>query len=210
MPGSSRATVVIAAATVLVSALLILTGMLSQAAIGAGFIPLRVDGAVLPSGLAVAVPLWLTPLTATLIHGGWAHLAFNLLMFVFCGRETERAVGAGGIAVLYIVGAYAAAAMQWVFSPASALPMIGASGAVSAVVGAYAVLFGKRRTKRMGPVPAHIIHIVWLAAAWIGIQLLIGFAGMGGVTVAIGAHIGGFVAGLVLARPLLGWRYRRA
>ncbi|MBD8548743.1 rhomboid family intramembrane serine protease [Sphingomonas sp. CFBP 8760] len=210
MPGSSRATVVIAAATVLVSALLILTGMLSQAAIGAGFIPLRVGGAVLPSGLAVAVPLWLTPLTATLIHGGWAHLAFNLLMFVFCGRETERAVGAGGIAVLYIVGAYAAAAMQWVFSPASALPMIGASGAISAVVGAYAVLFGKRRTKRMGPVPAHIIHIVWLAAAWIGIQLLIGFAGMGGVTVAIGAHIGGFVAGLVLARPLLGWRYRRA
>ena len=210
MPGSSRATVVIAAATVLVSALLILTGMLSQAAIGAGFIPLRVDGAVLPSGLSVAVPLWLTPLTATLIHGGWAHLAFNLLMFVFCGRETERAVGAGGIVVLYIFGAYAAAAMQWVFSPASALPMIGASGAISAVVGAYAVLFGKRRTKRMGPVPAHIIHIVWLAAAWIGIQLLIGFAGMGGVTVAIGAHIGGFVAGLVLARPLLGWRYRRA
>jgi len=210
MPGSSRATVVIAAATVLVSALLILSGMLSQAAIGAGFIPLRVDGAVLPSGLSVAVPLWLTPLTATLIHGGWAHLAFNLLMFVFCGRETERAVGAGGIAVLYIVGAYAAAAMQWVFSPASALPMIGASGAISAVVGAYAVLFGKRRTKRMGPVPAYIIHIVWLAAAWIGIQLLIGFAGMGGVTVAIGAHIGGFVAGLVLARPLLGWRYRRA
>jgi len=210
MPGSSRATMVIAAATVLVSALLILTGMLSQAAIGAGFIPLRVDGAMLPSGLSVAVPLWLTPLTATLIHGGWAHLAFNLLMFVFCGRETERAVGAGGIVVLYIFGAYAAAAMQWVFSPASALPMIGASGAISAVVGAYAVLFGKRRTKRMGPVPAHIIHIVWLAAAWIGIQLLIGFAGMGGVTVAIGAHIGGFVAGLVLARPLLGWRYRRA
>ncbi len=210
MPGSSRATTVIAAATVLVSALLILTGMLSQVAIGAGFIPARVEGAVLPSGLAVGVPVWLTPLTATLIHGGWAHLAFNLLMFVFCGRETERAVGAGGIAILYLVGAYAAAAMQWVFSPASALPMIGASGAISAVVGAYAVLFGRRRTRRMGPVPAHIIHIVWLAAAWIGIQLLIGFAGMGGVTVAIGAHIGGFVAGLVLARPLLGWRYRRA
>ncbi len=210
MTRDARATVMIAVATALVSALLILTGMLSQAAIGAGFIPLRVEGAMLPSGLSVAVPVWLTPLTATLIHGGWAHLAFNLLMFVFCSRETERAVGASGIVILYLVGAYAAAAMQWAFSPASALPMIGASGAISAVVGAYAVLFGKRRTKRMGPVPAHIIHIAWLAAAWIGIQLLIGFAGMGGVTVAIGAHIGGFVAGLVLARPLLGWRYRRA
>jgi len=210
MTSDARATVTIAVATALVSALLILTGMLSQAAIGAGFIPLRVDGAALPSGLFVAVPLWLTPLTATMIHGGWAHLALNLLMFVFCGRETERALGVVGIAILYLVGAYAAAAMQWAFSPASALPMIGASGAISAVVGAYAVLFGRRRAQRMGPVPAHIVHIAWLAAAWIGIQLLIGFAGMGGVTVAIGAHIGGFVAGLVLARPLLGWRFRRA
>ncbi len=210
MTSDARATVTIAVATALVSALLILTGMLSQAAIGAGFIPLRVDGAALPSGLFVAVPLWLTPLTATMIHGGWAHLALNLLMFVFCGRETERALGVVGIAILYLVGAYAAAAMQWAFSPASALPMIGASGAISAVVGAYAVLFGRRRAQRMGPVPAHIVHIAWLAAAWIGIQLLIGFAGMGGVTVAIGAHIGGFVAGLMLARPLLGWRFRRA
>lgn len=210
MERRAGATTGIAVATALVSALLILTGLLSQAAIGAGFIPLRIEGAALPSGLAFAVPAWLTPLTATLIHGGWAHLAFNLLMFVFCGRETERALGAGGIAVLYVVGAYAAAAMQWVFAPASALPMIGASGAISAVVGAYAVLFGRRRAKRMGPVPAYVVHIAWLAVAWIGIQLLIGFAGMGGVTVAIGAHIGGFVAGLVLARPLLGWRFRRA
>jgi membrane associated rhomboid family serine protease len=205
-----RATVTITAVTALVSALLILTGMLGQAAIGAGFIPLRVDGAALPSGLAFGMPLWLTPLTATLIHGGWAHLLLNLVMFFFCGQQTERALGAGGIAALYLVGAYAAAAMQWAFAPASAVPMIGASGAISAVVGAYAVLFGRRRAKRLGPIPAHIVHIAWLAAAWIGIQLLIGFAGMGGVTVAIGAHIGGFVAGLVLARPLLGWRFRRA
>jgi len=226
MTSDARATVTIAVATALVSALLILTGMLSQAAIGAGFIPLRVEAAwtravtevavrfVPADGIspdtAFVVPVWLTPLTATMIHGGWAHLALNLLMFVFCGRETERALGVVGIAILYLVGAYAAAAMQWAFSPASAMPMIGASGAISAVVGAYAVLFGRRRAQRMGPVPAHIVHIAWLAAAWIGIQLLIGFAGMGGVTVAIGAHIGGFVAGLVLARPLLGWRFRRA
>ncbi|RZM08071.1 MAG: rhomboid family intramembrane serine protease, partial [Sphingomonas sp.] len=49
-----------------------------------------------------------------------------------------------------------------------------------------------------------------LAAAWIGIQLLMGIAGLGGLTIAIGAHIGGFLAGLVLARPLLAWRYRGA
>ena len=85
----------------------------------------------------------------------------------------------------------------------SPVPMIGASGAISAIVGAYALLFGERRARRIGPVPADVVHIAWLAAAWVGIQLLIGAAGMGDVTVAIGAHIGGFAAGLVLARPLL-------
>ena len=55
------------------------------------------------------------------------------------------------------------------------------------------------------------MHVVWLAAAWIGIQLMIGVAGLGGATrIAIGAHIGGFLAGLALARPLLLWRYRGA
>ena len=63
--------------------------------------------------------------------------------------------------------------------------------------------------------PAGVVHVVWLAAAWIGIQLLMGLAGFGSSVgangpIAIGAHIGGFLAGLVLARPLLLWRYRAA
>ena len=204
-----RATAAIAAVTVLVSALLILSGTLPTAAVGWGFIPLRFEGAPPPGHLFMA-PLWLTPLSATLIHGGWMHLGFNILMFVYCGQQTERVLGAGGIAVLYLIGAYAAAAVQWSFEPLSAQPMIGASGAISAIIGAYAILFGQRRAKRLGPIPAYIMHVAWLAASWIGIQLLIGLAGMGGVSVAIGAHIGGFVAGVLLARPLLGWRYRRA
>jgi membrane associated rhomboid family serine protease len=138
------------------------------------------------------------------------HLLFNLLMLGFAGRLLEQAVGGVGVGVLYVVGAYAAAATQWALDPMSAVPMIGASGAISAIIGAYSLLYGKRRAQAIGPVPADIVHIAWLAAAWIGMQLLIGAAGMGGVTVAIGAHIGGFVAGLALARPLLLWRYRSA
>jgi membrane associated rhomboid family serine protease len=211
MFASARATAIIALATAVLSALILLTGSLNWAAVEGGFLPVRLSGLV---AHAFVVPVALTPLTATLVHGGIAHLGFNLLMFVYCGRQTERATGAWGLAILYGVGAYAAAAAQYAFDPDSASPMIGASGAISAVVAAYALLYGERRAQPIGPIPGDVVHVAWLAAAWIGIQLLIGYAGFGeGVgtgPIAIGAHIGGFVAGLVLARPLLLWRYRHA
>lgn len=164
----------------------------------------------MPADHAFLVPAWLTPLSATLIHGGLAHLALNLVMFVYCGQLAERTLGATGIVSLYVVGAYAAALGHWAFEPGSAVPMIGASGAISAVVAAYALLYGERRARGIGPIPAGVVHVAWLAAAWVGIQLLVGVAGVGGVTIAVGAHIGGFIAGLALARPLLLWRYRAA
>lgn len=200
----------LAGATAALSALILLSGGLSSMAYGAGFVPVRLAGVALPDGLPFVVPAILTPLTATLIHGGAGHLVFNLVMLVYCGRLLERTLGGLAIAMLYGVGAYAAAAAQWALDPSSVAPMIGASGAISAIVGAYALLYGERRAKAIGPVPADVVHIAWLAAGWIGLQLLIGAAGMGGATVAIGAHIGGFVAGLALARPLLLWRYRDA
>lgn len=191
--------------------MILLTGHLPWGAIELGFIPLRVTATVEAADHAFMIPAWLTPLTATLVHGGIAHIAFNLVMLVYCGQATERVVGPYGIALLYGAGAYFAAFGQWVMGPSLMMPMIGASGAISAIVGAYALLFGQRRARAIGPIPGDIVHIVWLAVAWIGIQLLIGFAGMGlGGTIAIGAHIGGFVVGLALARPLLLWRYRRA
>lgn len=211
----ARATAIITIATLLVSALLILSGTLPYWAVNAGFIPLRLTDFGSPSDHLFAVPAWATPLTATLIHGGWAHIGLNLIMLVYCGQFTERAIGAGGIVILYLVGAYAAAVGHWAMDPRSIAPMVGASGAISAIVGAYALLYGQRQAKAIGPVPAGVVHVAWLAAAWIGIQLLMGIAGFGasvGATgpIAIGAHIGGFLAGLVLARPLLLWRYRRA
>ena len=207
----ARATTVIAVATIIVSGIVMLAGVLPEAALGGGFIPARVGGALLPPDLGFAVPMWLTPLSATLLHGGFVHIVFNMVMLVYCGQQTEKATGAAGIWVLYLVGAYAAAVGQWALGPMSPVPMIGASGAISAIVAAYALLYGERRAQTIGPLPGALIHVLWLAAAWIGIQLLIGVAGLGGGTpIAIGAHIGGFIAGLALARPLLLWRYRHA
>lgn len=156
-----------------------------------------------------AVPFALTPLTATLLHGGLLHLGFNLLMLVYCGRQVEVVLGAMRLVILYIVGAYGAALGQFLFDPTSTGPMIGASGAVSAVVGAYALMFGRSQVKRIGPVPAIVVRALWLAAAWTILQWGIGFASGGGDTpIAFAAHIGGFVTGLAIAYPLLEWRYR--
>lgn len=201
--------------TILVSMLVLVTGALPAATIGAGAIPARLGGALLPAGFGLVVPAWLTPLSCTLLHGNFGHLALNIVMLTYCGAQTERAVGWGGIAILYAIGAYAAAAGQWLLAPMSPVPMIGASGAISAIVAAYALLFGQREVRALGPLPGRVVHVVWLAAAWVGIQLLVGIAGMGlpgagSAPVAIGAHIGGFIAGLALARPLLLWRYRSA
>ena len=156
-----------------------------------------------------AVPFALTPLSATLLHGGLLHLGFNLLMLVYCGRQVEGVLGGMRLVILYIVGAYGAALGQFLFDPTSGGPMIGASGAVSAVVGAYALMFGRGQVKRMGPVPGIVVRALWLAAAWTVLQWGIGFASGGGDTpIAFAAHIGGFVTGLALAYPLLEWRYR--
>ncbi|KQM65081.1 protease [Sphingomonas sp. Leaf17] len=207
------ATIVIAAITVVASVGVFLSGSLPYAAIAGGFIPVRFDASVMAGEMPWLMPAWLTPLTATLLHGGAAHLALNMVMLVFCGVLTERAIGARGMVLLYVAGAYAAALVQWAIGPLSDVPMIGASGAISAIVAAHAISYGQARTRSFGPISANMLHVVWLAAGWIGIQTLIGLAGMAGgdgVVVAIGAHIGGFIVGLALAKPLLLWRYRGA
>lgn len=181
-----------------------------DAAILGGFIPLRLSGQDFPPEVA-AVPAFLTPLTCTLLHAGFFHLAMNMLMLLVTAQPTEKALGAMGLVILYVVGAYAAALAQWAVDPQSITPMIGASGAASAVVGAYSLLFGRSRAKAIGPLSAQTVHVIWLAAAWTAINLLSAFAFLGaGIAVAGAAHIGGFLAGLALAKPLLGWHWRKA
>ena len=91
------------------------------------------------------------------------------------------------------------------------IPVIGASGAMSAIIGAYVVLFPNKQPKNWGPIPASIARPLHLLAAWVALNLALGFVAPGlGMGIAIWSHIGGFVAGLLLARPLLLWRYRKA
>jgi membrane associated rhomboid family serine protease len=172
-----------------------------------GFIPLRLSGNV----QGFVVPVWLTPLTCTLSHGDLVHLGFNMIMLVYCGRMVEAVLGAGALSALYLVGAYLAAAAQFLVDPGSPVPMIGASGAISAVLAVYALLFGRNDVKRWGPIPAHWVRAIWLALAWTAVQWMVGLATRGGgYQIATAAHVGGFLAGLALARPLLAWRYRGA
>jgi membrane associated rhomboid family serine protease len=182
-------------------------GREEDAAILGGFIPAR---AGLGAG-GLPVPAILTPLTATLVHSGFVHLFFNLIMLVFCGRSVEHVLGGRGILILYLVGAYAAAAAQYAAGPGQLVPMVGASGAISAVLGAYSLLFGRNKVKVANHRLATFLNALWLGAAWIGLQLLVGLTfETSGLRIAIAAHIGGFIAGLLLVKPLLLLKWRGA
>jgi membrane associated rhomboid family serine protease len=173
-----------------------------------GFIPARVTGWPLPFP---ATPVYLTPLTATLAHANLVHLGFNLLILLWCGTQVERVIGAGGLIVLYIVGAYAAAVAQWGVNPHNEVPVIGASGAISAVMGAYALSFGRAKPFTRNLRLNRWINVAWLLVAWVVLQVMMGWlGGQQGYLLATPAHVGGFAAGLLLQRPLLLWRYRKA
>jgi membrane associated rhomboid family serine protease len=206
----ARVTAGIAILTTAVWLLFALLGLGDWAAHNAGFIAAHASGAADHS----AVPFLLTPLTAAFLHGGPMHLFFNMLILVFCGRPVESVLGPIGMAILYVVGAYAAAAAQYALGPLSIVPMIGASGAISAVIGAYALLFGRNKVKLKSSRLALWLNALWLMAAWVVLSLAIGFAfstlSPDGMQIAAGAHIGGFLAGLILANPLLLLRYRKA
>ena len=202
-----HATLALMAVTALVTIGIWVTGNLQNAATAMGFIAARVGGLE----ISPAVPALLTPLSATLVHEGFLHLAMNFLLFAYCGRQVESVVGAAPLVLLYLIGAYAAAAGQYVLDPNSNIPMIGASGAISALVGAYAVSFGQPKKIVASLRLNRWLNIAWLMAAWVGLQLMVAYLmGQQGMLLATGAHVGGFIAGVLLQRPLLLWRYRGA
>jgi len=210
----ARVTAAIAIVTAACWLIVRVLGLDLWAEIWGGFIPARFG---LPDDASVA-PFWLTPLTATLVHGNIFHLGFNLLILVFCGRRVENVLGAVSLALLYLLGAYAAAGAQYLADPQSIIPMIGASGAISALLGAYAMLYGRNRVSVVSGRLAVWLNALWLVAAWVIMQLLVGLASAqgdfpltgGGMAIAAAAHIGGFVVGVLLANPLLRFRWRKA
>ncbi|HEX6604986.1 MAG TPA: rhomboid family intramembrane serine protease [Sphingomicrobium sp.] len=202
------ATFAIAALTALAWVVTVVMGADGWAAATLGFIPARFSGAQVPWP---AVPAILTPLTATVVHSGILHLALNLIIFIWCGNAVERVLGKASLVLLYLVGAYAAAIAQWATSPMGVIPMVGASGAISAAIGAFALSFGRARQVSRSPRLNRWINIAWLLVAWTVLQAMMGWlAGGQGYLLATPAHIGGFLAGLLLQRPLLLWRYRSA
>jgi len=200
-------TIAIAIVTAAMSSLLIFGDQVTEAAYRFGFIAGRIGGMTIDG----AMPVWLTPFSATLVHGGWFHLGLNLLMLVYAGSQVERVLGGANTLFAYLVGALVAAAAQWIAGPMAFVPMIGASGAISAIFGIYALLAAQPKAVTGSVRVNRAIHVAWLLAAWVAIQWMNGALSQGqGVMLATAAHIGGFVAGLAMQRPLLLWHYRRA
>lgn len=150
----------------------------------------------------------LTPVTAMFLHGGWMHVLGNMLYLYIFGDNVEDTLGHGRYLLFYIACGVASFAVQAGFQPASAVPNIGASGAIAGVLGAYFFLFPRARVVTLLPLfifftVVEIPAVVFLGL-WFLIQILSGTVSLGRADAAGGvawwAHVGGFVAGIVLLK----------
>ncbi len=178
-------------------------GPRQEAAIYAlGVIPAVIlDHARLVSHLEWVDPM-LTPFTSMFLHGGFMHLGGNMLYLWIFGNNIEDAMGHGRFIVFYLICGVAAVFAQALPDPESTIPMIGASGAISGVLGAYLLPFPHARVLVAIPIGFYI-HTMSLKAGivlmiWFGIQIFSSLAAGDGPGVAWFAHIGGFVAGVAL------------
>lgn len=167
--------------------------------IGLGVIPAVLTGAAeLRPDLAI-VPAWTTLLTSMFLHGGFLHLFGNMLFLAIFGDNIEDAMGHLRFLLFYLLCGVAAALVHVAVAPTAAQPMIGASGAVSGVLGAYLVLYPKAWVTILLVWLPLVIPAWILLGLWFGFQLLSAFGGEGGI--AWWAHVGGFLAGAVLVIP---------
>ncbi len=154
-----------------------------------------------------ASPQYWTVLTSMFMHGGWMHLIGNMVFFWVFGNNIEDAMGHVRFAFFYLVCGVAAAATQILITPSSTIPMVGASGAISGILGAYLVLYPRVRVHAWVFLGFYVTSIAIPAFVmlgyWIVLQVLSSLAALGSRAsggTAFFAHIGGFVAGLVLIR----------
>jgi len=152
-------------------------------------------------------PIYWTILTAMFMHGGWLHLGGNMLYLWIFGDNVEHRFGSGVFLVFYLVSGLAATLAQVLLDPGGVVPNLGASGAISGVLGAYLVLFPRNRVHAILFYFVVSLPAVVVIGFYIVLQFVEGFgatmASQGAVGgVAYGAHIGGFFAGVVLAMVL--------
>jgi len=163
---------------------------------------------------SIPLPFWSTLVTSMFLHGGWAHLGGNMLFLWIFGDNIERRLGHARFLAFYLACGLAAGIAHILFNIHSGVPTVGASGAISGVMGGYLLLFPKNRVRVMvqggiTAVPAYVMLGLWIVMQFISQLGSITDAGETG-GVAYLAHIGGFVAGLVLVTMMGGRRQRPA
>lgn len=167
-----------------------------------GFIPGLLFGQATFGADGGLVPAWTTLFTSMFLHGGLMHLGGNMLYLWIFGNNIEDVMGHGRYLVFYLLCGVAAAMAQSLPDMGSTVPMIGASGAISGVLGAYLLLFPKAQVQVIIPLGFFMMRTIpagWLLGLWIAFQVLSGAtSNSGGGGVAWWAHVGGFVAGMVL------------
>jgi len=170
---------------------------------------------------------WYTTVTSMFMHGGWMHIIGNMWFLWIFGNNVEDAMGHGRFLIFYLLCGLGAAAFQVAADPGSAIPMVGASGAIGGVMGAYILLYPRVHVHMLFIIVVYVttfaIPAYLMLGYWFLIQLLSGWASFGtqGGGVAFWAHVGGFVSGAVLVflfrdkallekHPYHGWRQRRS
>ena len=153
----------------------------------------------------------LTLITSQFLHGGWLHLLGNLLFLWIFGNNVEDRLGRFRFLLFYLVGGVVAGLAQVVIDPGSTIPMVGASGAIAATLGAYLVLFPRARITslvflgffyQLIDVPAVVVLVFWFVLQLIDGLASIGVTDTAGGGVAFFAHIGGFVFGVIVGLVL--------
>ncbi len=152
-------------------------------------------------------PTWYTPLTSMFMHGGWLHILSNMWFMWIFGNNVEDAMGHVRFVVFYLLCGLVAAALQLASDPDSGVPMVGASGAIGGVMGAYVLLYPRVHVHLLIFFGFYITTVavpaVFMLGYWLLLQLVGGFVSLGaeGGGVAFWAHVGGFLAGALLVLP---------
>lgn len=179
------------------------TGAGRAAVFSLGMIPARLFGFRELSAELASVPAWATVVTSMFMHGGWMHLGGNMLFLWIFGDNVEDSMGHVRFALFYLLCGAVAAMTQAFLNTNSLIPMIGASGAISGVLGAYLLLYPRARVRVLIflGIIFWIAHIpaMYVLGIWFISQLVSAAATPANVPgVAFWAHVGGFVAGLAL------------
>jgi membrane associated rhomboid family serine protease len=207
---------------------------LSSSVCELGFVPADVLGTA-PPGTSVPISpdaacvlegggAWHTMLTSMFLHGGWMHLIGNMWFLWIFGNNVEDAMGHLRFVVFYLLCGIAAAGLQAAFDPESIIPMVGASGAIGGVMGAYVLMYPRVHVHLLiflGVVFTIAVPAYFMLGYWFLLQVVSGSVAIGaqGGGVAFWAHVGGFVAGALLSfvfrdramldrHPYHGWRQR--